>query len=68
MTTATMYKTNKNLYSVWQQTQVSYFKEVMKNIKIDFFKAGKIFAELSDDLNRLPSFEEFERGYNEKNN
>lgn len=68
MTISNMYKTDKSLFSVWQQTQVSYFQKIMNKIKIDFFKAGKLFSELSDDLNRLPTFEEFERKYNDKEN
>lgn len=68
MTISNMYKTDKSLFSVWQQTQVIYFQKIMNKIKIDFFKAGKLFSELSDDLNRLPTFEEFERIYNDKEN
>lgn len=68
MTTSIMYKTDKSLFSIWQQTQVSYFKKIMNKIKIDFFKAGKVFSELSDSLDRLPTFEEFERIYNDKEN
>ena len=64
MTTSIFYKTDKSLFSIWQQTQVSYFKKCMNKIKIDFYKAGKIFADLLDELNRIPTFKEFEKGYN----
>lgn len=67
MNISNTYKTDKILFPVWQQTQANYFKSLMKKISIDFFKAGKVFATLSDGLDRLPSFEEFERSYNENN-
>jgi hypothetical protein len=67
MTTSTYYTSNKSLFSVWQQTQLSIFKRAMEKIQLDFFKAGKVFATLADNLNRLPNFEEFEEKYNENN-
>lgn len=68
MSTSTMYTTNRELFSIWQQTQVSFFKKMLNKITLDFYAAGKIFAELADEYNRIPSFEEFENAYNQKNN
>lgn len=64
MTLSAKYKTNKDLFSTWQQTQVSYFKQLMSTMTIDFMKAGKIFSNLADNLDRIPSYEEFKNELN----
>jgi hypothetical protein len=67
MTTSIMYTSNSSLFRIWQKHQLSIFKKMMARIKVDFFQAGKKFAELADKLERLPSFKEFEKAYFENN-
>jgi len=66
MTISIKYKTDKKLFSIWNQTQVTFFQRCMKKIKVDFLKAGQIFSNLSDELARLPTFEEFVKKYTEE--
>ena len=65
MTTSTMYKTNKELFSKWQLTQADFFKRFRdKFTSIPIVKivmnGGKIFSNMADELNRMPSYREFE--------
>ena len=65
MTISTKYKTNEELFGLWQKTQVSFFKKLMGKVSIDFMKAGKVFSNLADELNQIPTFKQFEEKYNE---
>lgn len=52
----------------WNLTQAAFFTElnIVSDIK-KVFAAGKIFADLADDIGRIPSFDEFKTAFYAQN-